>query len=211
MKWEEVLRFLKNQPVIETLMLGNKPEELARMRVQLSRWVKSGRLVKVRNGLYIFADAYRPEFPDREYIATFAIRPSYISLEYALSGYGLIPEYVPAVTLVTTKRPGKIMFSGNRFVYRHVQPRLFWGYIPKGGKNFEIFYAEPEKAVLDLFYFTKGELTLDYMEEMRFQNTEILNMDKMIGYAAKFGQPRISKAAELFSHFAGRERGMKEL
>lgn len=211
MKWDDILKLLKNQPVIETFMLGNNPKELLKIRVQLSRWVKSGRLIKVRNGIYALTDTYKTGPSDREYIATFAIRPSYISLEYALAGYGLIPEYVPNITLVTTKRPRKLKFSDNLFIYKHIMPRLLWGYVAKGEKNFEAFYAEPEKALLDLFYLTKGKLDLAYMEEMRFQNTEVLDLGKLIRYAKKFNRPRIVKAAALFKLFAEKERETKEL
>jgi predicted transcriptional regulator of viral defense system len=211
MTWDEILKTLKNQPVIEPLMLANDPKDLLKIRVQLSRWVKSGRLIKIRNGIYTLSDSYRTTPVNNEYVAVFANRPSYISLEYALSAYGLIPEYVPNITLVTTKRPGTLKFSGGMYIYRHIMSKLFWGYLAKGEKNFATFYAEPEKALLDLFYFTKGELTIDYMEAMRFQNTATIDQDKLMSYAERFRHPRIIKAAAVFRQYASNEKGMKEL
>lgn len=211
MKWDEVLKLFKNQPIIETFMLGSDPKELPKIRVQISRWVNFGRLIKVRNGIYALSDAYKASAVNKEYIATFASRPSYISLEYALAGYGLIPERVPNITVVTTKRSEKLKFSGNYFIYKHIMPKLFWGYIPKGEKNFEAFYAEPEKAILDIFYFTSGSLNRAYMEEMRFQNLEILNAEKLMKYAGRFDRPRIIRAAKLFLEFAEKEKEMREI
>lgn len=211
MKWDEVLKLFKNQPVIETFMFGNDPEELPKIRVQISRWVNSGRLIKIRNGIYALSDDYKTNASNEEYIATFASRPSYISLEYALAGYGLIPEHVPNITIVTTKRSEKLKFSGNYFIYKHIMPKLFWGYVPKGEKNFEAFCAEPEKALLDVFYFTSGSLDHAYMEEMRFQNTGILDPEKLRKYAGRFDRPRIARAAELFLKFAEKEKGMKDV
>lgn len=211
MKWDEILKLFKNQPVIETRMLGDGPGEISKIRVQVSRWVKSGRLTQVRRGIYALSDNYKASPSNREYIATYAKRPSYVSLEYALSNYGLIPEYVPNITLVTTRRPARLKFANNYFIYKHIMPRLFWGYISKGERNFEIFYAEPEKAILDLFYLTDGRLDSVYMEEMRFQNTEILDLEKLMGYARRFDRPKITAAAGLFKKFAEKEREMKEL
>lgn len=211
MKWEELLKLFKNQPVIETFMLVDKISELPKIRVQLSRWVKTGKLIKIKNGLYALPDAYKANPVDLEYIATFAIRPSYISLEYALASYGLIPEMVPNLTLITTKRPQKLRLKERTLIYRHVDKKHFWGYVSKGRKNFETFFAEPEKALLDQFYFSEEKLSDSYFSEMRFQNTEELDLKKLMEYASRFKSPKILKWAKHFCEFANKERRMKEL
>src|SRR3972149_3438905 len=50
--------------------------------------------LKIRNGLY----ALRDDQPQEEVIANRLYAPSYISFEYALNRYDIIPEIVYAVT-----------------------------------------------------------------------------------------------------------------
>ena len=67
--------------------------------VFLSRNVKSGLFEKLRNKFYILKDSH----PSHYFIANKLYQPSYISLETALSHYGMIPETVYTITSVTTK------------------------------------------------------------------------------------------------------------
>lgn len=211
MKWADIVKIGRTQPVIETFMLAKNPEELPKVRVQLSRWVKAGRLIQIKRGEYVLSDdfAFRPM--NWEYIATFVYRPSYISLHYALAGYGLIPEHIPNITLITTKRPHTIEQKNKRLIYKHIKTELFWGYEMRGEQNFPIFFAEPEKAVLDLFYFTPIKIDITFIEEMRFQNTEILDTVKFVKYAERFESPKMIRAARLFLKFLEKEKNWENL
>src|SRR5205085_9208942 len=78
--------------------------EYARPREKISAWLKSGELIRVKKGLYIFGPqvAQGPYSP--EVLANLIYGPSAISLNYALSFYGLIPERVTTITSITNKR-----------------------------------------------------------------------------------------------------------
>ena len=67
--------------------------------VFISRNLKSGLFLKLRNNYYMLQDSHLPLYA----IANRLYRPSYISLESALSHYGMIPEVVYQVTSVTPK------------------------------------------------------------------------------------------------------------
>lgn len=211
MKWADIVKIGRTQPVIETFMLAKNPEELPKVRVQLSRWVNAGRLIQVKKGAYVLSDdfAFRPT--DWEHIATFVCRPSYISLHYALADYGMIPEHVPNITLVTTRRPKTIEQKNKRLIYKHVKTGLFWGYEMRGERDFPVFFAEPEKAVLDLFYFTSIKIDIAFIEEMRFQNTEILDEVKFMKYAERFESPKMIRAARLFLKFLEKGKNWETL
>lgn len=211
MKWQDIQNIARKQPVIETFMLARSPSELSKVRVQLSRWVKGGRLIQVKRGSYILSDEYAFQPADWNYIATFIHRPSYISLHSALADYGMIPEYIPNITLVTTKRPKKIELSQKMLIYQHIKKEFFWGYAVRGDKDFPVFFAEPEKALLDLFYFTSGELNMAFMEEMRFQGLEVLDQGKLVEYAKRFNRPKISKVTDLFMKFLDKEKEWRSL
>lgn len=211
MKWWDFIKIARKQPVIETSMLVKEAEELPKIRVQLSRWVKSGRLIQVKRGVYTLNEMHALQPVDWQYVATFVHRPSYISMHSALADYGMIPEHVPNITLITTKRPKIIELEKKQLIYQHVKRELFWGYETRGSRDMPIFFAEPEKAVLDLFYFTPLKISISFIEEMRFQNLELLNMIKFMEYVQRFKSPKITKAAKTFMKFFEQEKGWQDL
>ncbi len=80
--------------------------------------------------------------------------PSYLSLEYALAWYEIIPETVLALTSVSTLKTAVFDTPIGYYSYRHVSPNLFFGYKPLQPKDgLPCFMATPEKALLDLLYF----------------------------------------------------------
>ena len=123
----------------------------------------------------------------------------------------MIPEYVPNITLVTTKRPKTAELHKKLLIYQHIKRELFWGYEVRGDKNFPTFFAEPEKAILDLFYFTSGEITMPFIEEMRFQNMELLNQEKIVKYAKRFKSPKIARATNLLLKSLDKEKKWETL
>ena len=105
MEFNSFLQKTQGFPVVDMRVLSPEDRNSLSLKVQISRWVKSGKLIQLKRGLYLLADPYRkiktPEF----YIAGILKNPSYVSLEKALEYHGLIPEAVSVYTSVTTKRP----------------------------------------------------------------------------------------------------------
>ncbi|MBN2209980.1 MAG: type IV toxin-antitoxin system AbiEi family antitoxin domain-containing protein, partial [Sedimentisphaerales bacterium] len=62
MKYDELLQKVGNLACFSTRFLA-AGENLAQVRLQLARWVKDGRLVKVRKGIYTLAEPYRKVRP----------------------------------------------------------------------------------------------------------------------------------------------------
>jgi hypothetical protein len=178
----------------------------AGVRRQLSRWTQAGRLRQLRRGLYALAPPYQKTKPHPFAVANRLVRGSYVSLQSALAHYGLIPEYVPATTSVTTGRPGRRETALGDFLYRHIQPALLYGYtrIEVSPGQFA-FLALPEKALLDLIYLESGADAWPYLHELRLQNTEQLNLDQLGRMAAHSGKPKLRRAAERLSEWV-RER-----
>lgn len=80
--------------------------------------------LKVRNGLY----ALRSDPPQEEIIANRLYAPSYISFEYVLSRYGIIPESAYAVTSATTRLTREFIVNGKSFAYSHIKKEAYRGY-----------------------------------------------------------------------------------
>jgi len=168
------------------------------VQAQLSRWVKAGRLIKLARGKYILARPYRKVEPPLEAMANRLVYPSYVSFERALAWYGLIPEAVPVVTSVTTGRPRRIENALGTFQYRHIQLPLFWGYETITFQGEACVIALPEKAILDLFYFQQGVATLARIQEMRFQNLDALDPNRLTAFAQRADMQKLRESTRRF-------------
>ncbi len=119
--------------------------------------VKKGLFFRLKKGLYasFFQNADDFEVANRLY------SPSYISLESALSFYGIISGFPYSITSVTSRKTKKIEASNKDFEYAHIQKKLFWGYEKQKG----LLIALPEKALIDEVYFiAKGWRKIDFDE-----------------------------------------------
>lgn len=138
---------------------------------------------KIINGKYVFNLSNTDEFT----IANFIIRPSYISLESALSFYGIITGFSYSLTSVTTRSTKKIILDEKEYTYSHINPSLMWGY----EKKEQFLIAQKEKAILDYCYFSLKGLRnpLDFDEVDLSQ----INKHKLLDYASQWGNEQILK------------------
>lgn len=148
------LRKIANREEIDYLFLISTLQKYARPREKISDWLKSGELIRVKKGLYVFGETIAEEPFSKEVLANLIYGPSAISLNYALSLYGLIPERVSTVTSITNKRNKKFMTPIGNYSYHYLNnERYSIGlklYPLKNGETFLI--ATPEKALCDYIY-----------------------------------------------------------
>ena len=206
MNLNDFLKQVRGLPTIDAENLLAGIADPGPIKVQLSRWTKAGKLIKLKNNIYLLSESFRKVDIYEPHIASVLKRPSYISLEKALEYHGLIPEAVPVYTSVTTKRPERIVTAIGVFDYRHVNPRLFWGYNSVIVNKQQAFIAGPEKALLDFFYLKGFRVDDDYLCEMRLQNLKAINLRKLLEFAARFKSPGMLKVAQLVKKFASRQR-----
>lgn len=117
--------------------------------VFIRRNLKSGLFLKLRNGFYMLKDSA----PSHYFLANKLYQPSYISLEKALSHYGIIPETVYSITSITTKPTREFKTPKGIFSYQRIKKEAFTGYGPKELEGTTVFFAESEKALADYLYF----------------------------------------------------------
>ncbi len=209
MKYEQLLKKVSDLPYFTTSFLA-AGEKLVKVRLQLARWVKDGRVIKLHKGTYTLAQPYRKIDPEPFVIANILKSPSYVSLQSALSWHGLIPEFVPATTSITTARPQIIDTPMGRVEYRHVKENLFWGYNKvKVSEEQEAFLATAGKALLDLVYLTGDGDSREFLDELRLQNFENINMDLLEQYAKKSGRPKLNRAASNIKSIIAENNGGK--
>lgn len=198
MKFEEALKVVGNEPVFGTEILSVHYSNDAELGRQIARWIRSGYLIQLRRGLYALAGGYRKMKPHPFYIANRLKKASYVSLQSALAHYGLIPEYVPVVTSVTTGRPEKRTTPLGGFLFNHIKPGLFFGYeVMDIDKGQSIFIAKPEKAFLDLVYLTPGSDNVEYVRGLRLQNVAEMEKGALLDLAGRSGSPKLARAARI--------------
>lgn len=163
------------------------------IRKQVWEWVLKGLLLPLKKGLYIFSEEYRQINPEPLFIANILTVPSYVSLEYAMGFYNLIPEKVTVYTSVTTKKTKEFINCIGRFEYRSLTPKLFFGYKKETFNEQGVFIAVPEKALADYFYLNPdSKADFAYFESLRLQNMEILNTRIINSYIKKYNK-RVQK------------------
>ena len=207
MNYTDFRNKFKDMPVIFSRDLsGRKAKEAQLMRNQLNRWRQKGLIIKLKRGAYILNELDRKNSPGLQFIANQLYGPSYVSLEFALNLYGLIPERVSDITSVTTKKTMVIKNDLGVFIYQHIKPDAFRGFKAlKEDSGITVFIAEPEKAVVDFLYLNLNNMPVDntaiFRDSYRFQNLEQLKAAKIMKFSKLFDNPKLIKVAENFSKF----------
>ena len=196
MKFKELLRIVGDAPLFETGLLLAGDVDPDSVRRQLSRWTRAGKLDQLRRGLYTLAPPYQKVKPHPFLVANRLVTASYVSLPAALAHYGLIPEYVPVVTSVTTGRPGTFETPLGRYEFRHIKRSRFYGYrLLEVGAGQQAFVALPEKALLDQLYLQPGGDTLPYLRSLRLQNLSRLDVELLQQLVERAASPKLERAA----------------
>jgi predicted transcriptional regulator of viral defense system len=212
MEFSELIEIIQDEPVFDTglLLAGDaNPREIRR---QLSRWRQAGKIYQLRRGLYCLAPPFQKVNPHPFLVANRLIPASYVSLQSALAYYGMIPEFVPVTTSVTTNRPAHWETPLGTFDFRHIQMDLFDGYcLVDLGEKQRAFIATPEKALLDLVYLEPGGDTLDYLVELRLGNLNQLDWQFLECLARLIEKPKLLRALAAIRELAGEEKEFESL
>lgn len=148
---------------------------------KISLEAKIGNLVRIKKGLY--TDDLLADCP---LISNICYEPSYLSFEYALSFYGLIPEYVSMYTAAcfNKKNNKKYIVNNICFEYRSVPDEVFPHGISfmKSESGIRYKIASKEKALCDTLYSkypvrTIKELKILLFDDLRIDENEFLNLD----------------------------------
>ena len=196
MKFSRLLEIVGDEPVFETGLLLCGDVDPVDVRRQLSRWTRNGQLHQLRRGLYALAPPYRKVKPHPFLVANRLVSGSYVSCQAALTHHHLIPEFTPVVTSVCPGRPGRRDTPLVRCEFRHLGPRLLYGYRRADlGEGQQAFVASPEKALLDLVHLQPGGDGTSYLRGLRLQNLHLLDAGELRGLAGRAGSPKLMRAA----------------
>ena len=142
----------------------------------VKRAMKDGDLVQIKRGLYTLSPPLRKQPLNRVSLANRLYYPSYVSMEYALSSHGWIPECVATVTCATSKNPADFETPFGRFSYKRIPQAMFFCGVETvsiDGKS--ALQARPLKALADYAYAHKPEWTNrePLIESLRIEEDEL--------------------------------------
>ena len=182
---------------VNTAMLRQALSGYASPDDKITDMVRRGELLRVRRGQYAIAPEYRQSALSLEILANTLYGPSYISLEYALSWYGMIPERVTELTSVCLGRSRLYSTDVGNFSYCSVKSTAYReGYnlitIPDG-RSF--LMATREKALVDLVE-NRRNIQIRSKKQMRERLIEDLRMDELT--LQKLNIERVSHYASLY-------------
>lgn len=150
----------------------------------ISRLVKSGELIRLKNGFFLIAEKIRESRVPYEQVANLLYGPSYLSFEWALSFYNMIPEGVYVVTSASAGKSKSFSTPVGTFDYIHLSHhRYAIGIDQKETTAGRFLIATPEKALADLVHTkSKGlqgsDLLIDLIEARRIDEDLLKNLNK---------------------------------
>ncbi|HUB62630.1 MAG TPA: hypothetical protein VL978_18070 [Puia sp.] len=174
---EAVLEYAE-EPLPRQIMM-DLLKEYKRPNDKINELVKKGELTAVKKGLYVAGPRITVTKPEPFLIANHLRGPSYLSLDAALSYWGLIPERVYEISSMTTKTSKSYKTPLGRFRYYHA-PLPYYSF---GIKSVELtprqvaLIASPEKALCDKIITTSGIL-LRSSRQVREYLIDDLRMDE---------------------------------
>lgn len=167
-----------------TSMLKEELKSYGNPATKIGRMVKAGIYIPIVKGLYE-TDQTVPGYVLAESI----YGPSYLSFEFALSCYGMIPEAVYTFTSAAFEKKKKKKYDTpfGVFTYRDIPGEVFpYGVRIKKEKEYYYKIASPEKALCDKLYTlppvrNKREFIGLLFEDLRLDEDflHMLNLDEL--------------------------------
>jgi predicted transcriptional regulator of viral defense system len=146
-------------------------------QVRLNYYVRKGKLIRVRRGLYVKDKNY-----DKYELAIYILRPSYVSFETVLGASGITFQYYGQIFVASyVKRD--VVCDGQKYSFRVIKKSILIN--PAGiDQNEEYSIASKERAFLDTIYRSK-----DY----HFDNLSPLDWDKVFEILPIYESQRMKK------------------
>ena len=181
LEFRDAIQPYSEEPLTKQVLL-HLLKDYKRPYDKIHEMVKAGELIPVKRGVYITGPRINAEKPASFLLANHLWGPSYVSLETALSHWGLIPERVYEISSVTLKNSKTYKTPVGRFTYAHAS----LPYYAFGVKRVQltkkqmVLMASPEKALCDKIVMTSGVFlrsirqTRDFLiEDLRLEEEQL--------------------------------------
>ncbi len=177
--------------ILSTSEIKENIKDISNKNNKISREIKSNKLIKLKKGLYE-TDKYTPNY----LLAGSIYGPSYISFDFCLAYYDLIPERVVNCTSATfgKKKKKKYVNYFGTFLYRDIPKKAYpfeVEIIVEGNYSYQI--ATKEKALCDKLYTLKPISNLKELEYILLKDLRIDDME-----LEKINKDTIEELAKLY-------------
>ena len=172
------MAYIETQNLIPLLIEYTNPNDW------ISRMVKKGDLIRLKNGFFVIAEKIKKKPVPFEQIANLLYGPSYLSFEWALSYYGMIPEGVYVMTSAVATRSKSYKTPLGMFDYTYLSHKRYAiGIDQKENASGRFLIATPEKALVDLVHhkskkLSSKELLTDLIEARRIDEDHLKGLNR---------------------------------
>ena len=166
----------------------------------VSRCLKSGDLIRLKRGVYLFGEKHRKRPVVKFALACQLYSPSYISFESALSHHQLIPEAVYTITSACYLNKSK-QFNNEfgEFSYQYIPVKPFFlevQQLKNNGNNSLI--ATPVRALYDTIYKRKKS----YKSLQDFERDLRIELDELERIVSAYSKDDLTMLAHLYKSTA---------
>jgi predicted transcriptional regulator of viral defense system len=197
-------------PYVDAQTLLSFLSDYARPRERIRRMVINGELIRLKNGFYLIVDKIHQgeaTVIPYEQVANLLYGPSYVSLDWALSFYGMIPERVHTVTSMALGRDKEFHTPVGDFAYYRLNSSSYSiGIEQKKSSDFVggFLIACPEKALADLVFkqckgMDKEQIRLALVESKRInlESLRTLNREMLSDIEKAYRSKRVSYLVDI--------------
>ncbi len=157
-------------------------KEYSSPKSKITGLLKKGELTKIKRNLYVTPN---DDSVSLNTLANIIYGPSYISFEYALSFYGIIPERVEIITSAVYNKKKNKKFSTplGLFEYKYINKKIYpYGIIRVSEKEYSCLIASKEKALCDTLSkiaSVESVKRMSYLlyDDLRIERDNILNLN----------------------------------
>ncbi len=178
MKIEEQIQCFKNIPfthgsLVSLLKDYKCPND------KIAKLIADNYIHSIKRGLYVLTNRINKYHISKELLANLIYGPSYVSGDYALSYFGLIPERVYKITSITLNRAKKIATDFGEFEYIKAKSELYDIGLTsvKGTETDSFIIASSTKALCDKIIYTKN-INIFSLKDMNTYLLDDLRIDQ---------------------------------
>jgi len=161
-------------------------KDITYAKVHLNRLKKRGIVKQIQRNVYTVQD-------DPLTIASRIIWPSYISLWAAFRYHNLTEQIPNKISVITTRSKSRenIQMMNTVINFEKIRPSWFFGFSKIKIQGFEVFMAEPEKALIDAVLLKKISTTEIY--SILESNIKNIAAKKIVDYVIRINNKALIK------------------
>ncbi|MBN2603949.1 MAG: hypothetical protein JXA91_07460 [Candidatus Thermoplasmatota archaeon] len=155
-------------------------------KMHLNRLKNRGIVKQIQRNVYTVQE-------DPMIIASRIIWPSYISLWAALRYYNLTEQIPNKISVISprSKSRKKIKLTNSTIIFEKIRPAWFFGFSKIKIQDFEVFMAEPEKALIDAVLLRKISTSEIYF--ILKENIKKISTKKIVDYILRTKNHALAK------------------